>query len=69
MQRFKVIQFRDACVRYEVEMEASCAQAALEQAKSADCAWVQCGVSTYDNAEMEVRDLDERELIAAHEVW
>ncbi|QGZ94903.1 hypothetical protein [Terricaulis silvestris] len=69
MHRFKVIQFRDACVRYEVEIEASSAHAALEQAKSSDCAWINCRVSTYDNAEMAVEDLTGRELIPSRQVW
>lgn len=58
MPGFKIIQYRDAYVRFEVEIEADSAQAALERAKSSDCAWIDCGVLTYDNTEMEVRDLD-----------
>jgi hypothetical protein len=69
MPRFKIIQYRDACQRYEVEIEAASAEAALKIAKASECDWVDCGVSTYDNADMEVCDSDGRELIAAHQVW
>lgn len=60
MPRFKVIQYRDACQRYEVEIDAASAQAALAIAKENDCAWEDCGVSTYDNADMEVDRIHRR---------
>lgn len=69
MPRFRIIQYRDACQRYEVEIDADSADAALEIAKDNDSDWADCGVSTYDNAEMEVQDLDGNELIASHQVW
>jgi len=69
MPKYTIVQFRDACVRYEVALEAPSAEAALARAKSGDCAWIHCGVSIYDNADMEVRDKHGAELIAAHEVW
>lgn len=69
MPRFRVIQYRDACVRYEVELDAETAQAALEHAKTQDCDWVDCGFSTYDNADMEVVDAEGVELIPSHQVW
>ena len=69
MPRFKVIQYRDACQRYEVEIDAVSAVAALAISKEKDCAWEDCGVSTYDNADMEVQDLDGNELIPSHNVW
>ena len=69
MPRFKVIQYRDACVRYEVELDAESAEAALEHAKTRGCAWIYCGVSPCDSADMEVLDPDGREKIASHQVW
>lgn len=69
MPKFIVVQFRDACVRYELLIDADTPEAALARAKSGDNTWVHCGVSEYDNAEMEVRDENDVELIAAHEVW
>ncbi len=69
MPTFTIIQFRDACVRYEVEIEAETPEAALAVAKSQPCDWTQCGVSEYDDADMEVRDASGAEHIPAHEVW
>lgn len=69
MPRFKVIQYRDACQRYEVEIDADSAKAALEIAKECDCDWRDCGVSTYDNADMEVEDLEGNEIIPSRTVW
>ena len=69
MPRYKIIQYRDACQRYEVEIDAETPAAALNGAKESDCDWKDCGVSTYDNADMEVQDLDGREIIPAHNVW
>lgn len=69
MPRFRIIQYRDACQRYEVEIDANTAERALEIAKESDCNWEDCGVSTYDNADMEVQDLKGNELIPSHNVW
>ena len=69
MPRFKIIQYRDACQRFEVEIDAESPQEALDVARENDCDWKDCGVSIYDNADMEVQDLDVQELIPAHSVW
>ena len=66
MPRYKIIQYRDACQRYETEIDAETPETALAIAKGKDCPWKDCGVSTYDNADMEVQDLSGCELIAAH---
>lgn len=69
MPKFKVIQHRDAVVRYEVEIEADTPQAALERAKNFDCNWNTGDSYELDHAEMEVQDLSGNELIPAQEVW
>lgn len=69
MPTYKVIQYRDACQRYEVEIDAATPQAALDIAKETNVDWQDCGVSTYDNADMEVQDSEGNELIATHNVW
>lgn len=69
MPKFKVIQHRDAVVRYEVDIEAETPQAALERAKAFDCNWIEHGHHEFDHAEMEVQDLSGNELIPAQEVW
>lgn len=69
MAKFKVIQHRDAVVRYQVEIEADTAQAALERAKNYDCDWHTGDCHELDHAEMQVQDLKGNELIPAQEVW
>lgn len=69
MPTYTVIQYRDATIRYETEIEADTPQAALERAKTWDCLWTTGDCAELDHADMEVRDALGAELIPSHEVW
>lgn len=69
MAKFKVIQERDAIIRFETEVEAETPEAALEHAKSRGCAWVDVGHYPLDSANMAVQDLSGAELLPFREAW
>lgn len=69
MPTFKVVQHRDAIIHFETEVDAATPEAALEHAKSCDCAWVETSHDTLDHAEMEVQDLKGATLVPSRDVW
>ena len=69
MPRYKIIQERDAIIRFEAEIEAATPAAALDRARHWNCPWIETGRHQLDRADMAVYDLSGAELIAAREVW
>lgn len=69
MPKFKVVQERDAIIRFEVEIEADTPEVALERARQVDCKWVEIGHYELDRADMAVHDLSGAELLPSREVW
>lgn len=66
---FKVVQLRDAYVRYEATIIAASADAALEMADDNECEWQEMGASEYDARNLYVYDADdEREECALAQV-
>ncbi len=69
MAKFKIIQHRDAVIRYETMIEAETAAAAPQKAKRYDCRWTTGDCAELNHAEMEVQDLSGSVLIEAREIW
>jgi hypothetical protein len=69
MPRFKIIQERDATIRFEVEVEAASPEPALELAATCSCAWTETGHFAHDSADMSVVDATGAILLPARKVW
>jgi hypothetical protein len=69
MPKFKVVQERDAIIRFETEVEAETPEAAWEHARNRGCPWVDAAHYPLDRAHMAVYDLSGAELFPSREVW
>jgi hypothetical protein len=69
MPKFKVVQERDAIIRFETEIEAETPQAAWEHARNWACPWVDAGHFPLDSAQMAVCDLAGAEVIPFRKAW